>query len=57
MGLDAIGAAVQTAQMMVETNISLQGKVQDMAKQEMAAVLQMIAPGPAHLGQGVNVLA
>ncbi|MBM3270991.1 MAG: hypothetical protein FJZ01_25440 [Candidatus Sericytochromatia bacterium] len=57
MGVSAIGSGLETAQMMLETQITLQGKVQDMAKQEMNAILQSIAPPPSHLGRNVNVVA
>ncbi len=56
MGVEPTGG-LKTAQMMVEANITLQGKVQDMARQEMAAVLEMVAPPPSHLGKGGNVFA
>lgn len=60
MSVGAVGAggsAFETAVMRLETQVSLQKEVQDMAAKEMAAVLQMIAPPPSNLGGGVDVSA
>lgn len=57
MDVSAAASGLQTARLMLETQVSLQAKVQDIAKEEMAALLQMVAPPPAHPGSGVNLLA
>lgn len=57
MNVGATGGALATAQAFQETSIAMQKKVQDMAKAEMGAVLQMVAPPPSHVGQNVNVTA
>jgi len=57
MDVAALSGALATAQARMETQVSLQKKVQDMAAQEMAAVIRMIAPPPSHLGGNVNTYA
>lgn len=57
MNVGAVGGGMATAQAMAETQIALQKKTQDMAKSEMSAVLQMVAPPPSHLGRNVDVSA
>lgn len=47
-----VGGAAKTAQMMQEVQINLQLKAQNTVKQEMSAILQMVAAPPA--GRGVD---